>query len=589
MSPGRCGLLANAILSALATALAVGCTPTYHRKDADREVYRILQKVRARELGLESLFSIEAPEQTAVAWLCRRRGLDAEALGPPAAATSETQELKDGLPVRGNVLLLALRDVLELSARHSRGYQAQKEALYLAALTLTLERHRWKPTFLASLTGARTNAPEENSKNASGTFGVSKLLALGGEATIKLTTDVAKFAVSRPRYTVGSVLTAEVVQPLLKGGGRLVARENLTQAERSLVYAVRDFARFQRTFCVQVTSAYYRVLQARDQVTNRWQNYQRVRGSRQRTEALAGAGDLAEFEVDQARQDELNARNAWVIALREYREQLDEFKVTLSLPADAPVELDPREIDKLRDAGLGVVKLTLERAIEVALARRLDLLNTKGQLEDSARHVALARNGLAPDVNVRFAASLASAQRIRELDVLAPDETGALVPVGSRTVIDRRRPLVFHTDKGTYTSALEMDLPLDRKAERNAYRSSLIDLAQALRDLDQQIDQVKLNVRQAWRNLLEAAESYRIQLASVTLAQRRVESTNILLQRGDAKPRDVLEANEDLVNAQNALTRTIVDHVLARLALWRDTELLRVGDDGVYQEGTDVD
>ena len=38
------------------------------------------------------------------------------------------------------------------------------------------------------------------------------------------------------------------------------------------------------------------------------------------------------------------------------------------------------------------------------------------------------------------------------------------------------------------------------------------------------------------------------------------------------------------MNAQNALTRALIDHRLARLALWRDTELLRVDEHGVWQD-----
>ena len=47
-----------------------------------------------------------------------------------------------------------------------------------------------------------------------------------------------------------SALPISFVQPLLRGGGRAVTLEPLTQAERNLLYAVRAFALFRQQFFV---------------------------------------------------------------------------------------------------------------------------------------------------------------------------------------------------------------------------------------------------------------------------------------------------------------------------------------------------
>jgi outer membrane protein TolC len=624
MRTGHDGLLLTLVLCVGAAALWTGCTPTYHKKDADREVYRLLEKVRKRQLGARSLFSIEPAAEAPL--LALRRWREARAVaanGPGPSAAPKPGAVADGLPQQKDAVRLTLADALELAARYSREYQSEKEDLYLTVLALTLEQHNWKPSFFARFAGTltkdksakveadqlrgATGAEKRAAAAASGgteddfadaktrtgvrsrfsktkslqtEIGVRQLLALGGEATVKVTTDLMRYTTQDPHETIGSVLTAEVVQPLLRGGGRLVARENLTQAERNTVYAVRSFARFRRTFCYDITSKYYRVLQQRDTVVNEWENYQRLGRSRERTADMAQAGRLPEFQVHQARQEELRAHDSWVRALRQYQEQLDNFKVVLSLPAEAAVELDPAEIEALRRAGPGTVRLTLERAMSAALKQRLDLLNVRDQTEDGERLVTIARNGLAPDLAVRLGVSVNSRERRRQVPVIGEDG----VQTGTVTVVDKRRPAKFSMHRGTYTAGLEGELPLDRKSERNAYRAALISLERARRSQAETQDQVKLSVRQAWRNLLEAAESYKIQLASVELARRRVESTSDLLQRGDLDVDDVLKANEALVDAQNALTRALIDHRLARLALWRDTELLRVGENGVLQE-----
>ena len=163
--------------------------------------------------------------------------------------------------------------------------------------------------------------------------------------------------------------------------------------------------------------------------------------------------------------------------------------------------------------------------------------------------------------------------------------TGTAEAGGRRTVATagsgnaRLRP-----KKGTYTAGLLLDLPLERTAERNAYRDSYIVLARAVRDAQELEDQIKLAVRNLLRVLVQARESYRIQAEAARLAQRRVTSTNLFLQAGRAQIRDLLEAQEALVSALNARTAALVDYRVAELELQRDMGVLKIDDKGLWSE-----
>ncbi|MDF1703045.1 MAG: TolC family protein, partial [Planctomycetota bacterium] len=87
-------------------------------------------------------------------------------------------------------------------------------------------------------------------------------------------------------------------------------------------------------------------------------------------------------------------------------------------------------------------------------------------------------------------------------------------------------------------------------------------------------------VRAAYRTLAETQRSYEIQEESARLAERRVESTQLLLELGRARTRDRLEAETARLTARNAVTAALVDHALARLALERDVGTLRVDAQG---------
>jgi len=142
--------------------------------------------------------------------------------------------------------------------------------------------------------------------------------------------------------------------------------------------------------------------------------------------------------------------------------------------------------------------------------------------------------------------------------------------------------LQFH--QGTYGLGLEADLPLDRKAERNAYREALITLEQWQREYENDVDEVELDVRQTYRQLLEAVERYETQRNSLELAETRVESTTLLLQAGRVTTRDLLESQDAFLDAQNNVTAALVDHAIAKLSFFRDIGVLQVRPDGMWEK-----
>ena len=146
------------------------------------------------------------------------------------------------------------------------------------------------------------------------------------------------------------------------------------------------------------------------------------------------------------------------------------------------------------------------------------------------------------------------------------------------------KPFNFDFDNASYSAGLDLTLPLDKKAERNAYRQALINHTASERDLAERVDRIKQEVRNASRNLAQAGQSYEIQKNSLSLAEQRVESTTLLQQAGRASTRDILEAREALLDAQNAVSRALVDHFNARLDLFVAMERLRIDDKGLWIE-----
>jgi outer membrane protein TolC len=202
-------------------------------------------------------------------------------------------------------------------------------------------------------------------------------------------------------------------------------------------------------------------------------------------------------------------------------------------------------------------------AIKTGLDHRLDLRVSEGKVFDAQRAVVVKADALRAELTLLGKAQYGES---RSLATVYQDDAE------------------LRTDKGIYTGLFNLDLPFERRAERNAYRNSYINLERAVRDFQKMEDDVKLSIRDCLRRMEEATEGLRIQTMAVSVAEKRVRSADMFFEAGRAELRDLLDAQEALLTAKNALTAAMVDYRMAELEFQRDTGLLTIDEKGLFQE-----
>ncbi len=599
------------LITTLMMALG-GCrSPQSYREEADTAASKILDESWTSAMGrTEEGFTIEPASDS-----LRRKLLLNQRLPmiTPASAGSSDDQLIEQWPddsyfserapndPSGTLsLMITLHEALEIAATNSRSYQTQKETVFQSALRLDLERNNFRDTW-AGVVDSVLSTDLGTSTETTGIVGqdslsVSKRFKNGAEFMGLLAVDLTKLLNGSRESSTGIRLDTSLSIPLLRGSGKFVVTEPLTQAQRDVVYSIYGFERFKRTFAVGIASDYLSVLQQLDRVDNAVENYTRVVASTRRARRLADAGRLPEIQVDQSVQDELRARNSWVSAVQASEQTLDRFKITLGLPTDSLIELDAGEFDVLLNSeryakylepqpssqsdvvppadapvvlvspsmdDAGPMELAQDDAVLIALMNRLDLRVAVGEIVDAQRSVAIAADNLRADITLLGSASLGESRSLSS----ASSNDGQL-----------------RTDRGFYSLLLGIDLPFERTSERNSYRNALIAYEQTIRRLQDAEDAVKFDVRSVLRSLLESRESIKIQAESVRVAQRRVDSTDLFLQAGRAEIRDLLEAQNALNAAQDALTNAVVTYRIGELQLQRDLGVLEVGSNGLWVE-----
>ncbi len=521
-----------------------GCDSHVQKSEADREVYEIIDSKWQSNFGEKANYKIA----------------DVENDDHWQLIDVDEKSLQN----------LSLAKALQIAVKNNRSYQTQKEQLYLAALDLSLTRHDYVRRWFCTIDGSfkKDSKPEilrgnynkngkQESLDAGGNLGFGQLFEAGTELTVGIAVDWMRFFASGSNMSLGSVLTAAIRHPLLRGSGKRIATENLTQAERDLIYQMRHFARNRKEFVISVVSRYYKVLQKKDSVQNSQNSYQRKSQAYEILSMKVSAGRRNLFEADQARQSMLNAKTVYLRTAREYRQMLDEFKIVLALPTDCNVTLNQNELTALADLEVEIPNYSIFEALEMSLLARLDLATSADKVDDALRKVMVAEDNL----NAKF------------------DIVGSLAADSK----PKTRAGEVRFDQGDYSLGFDADLPFDSKARRNSYRRALIALSQTQRQFDDDMENVKLGVMVAYNGMQEKIQQYKIQQSSVELSKKRIDNNNILFYAGKLSTRDFLESQDALFLAENQLTNVLVDYAITKLNFFNDIGVMQVKPDGMWE------
>ncbi len=458
--------------------------------------------------------------------------------------------------IEHELLVLDLARALEIGVSTNRTFIAQKENLFLEALSLFEARHSFSPLLSSSISYLYADGdgiPETHSGSL--LAGVSQILDTGG--TLSLDGSTSYFRSDDPTLTTGertfdSSLTVRLLQPLLRGAGYEPSHEALTQAERNLVYAIRDFELFREDFSIDVATRYYDLVQQKQSIENVRRNLEDFQFGERQAQALFDVGRTSELDVLRARRNRLDAENQLIEAIESYQLSLDRFRVFLGLPADEPIEVEEFAPDFVP------VVFDVDSAVEVALENRLDLRNREEQLEDDERFVRLSRNDLLPALDL---------------------DASVNVPAGPDSGFSNQR---FSGENASL--GLTLEIPVDRVSERSAYRRAQIFRVQAQRSFEEFRDNLVVEIESAFRELERREQSLKIQRQQIEDELKNVRIAQLRFERGEIPNRDVVEAQQSQLDARNSLIREQVNYEIARLQLLADLGILFIDERGMWSE-----
>lgn len=215
---------------------------------------------------------------------------------------------------------------------------------------------------------------------------------------------------------------------------------------------------------------------------------------------------------------------------------------------------------------IDMVDLNQRDAIAIALDNRVELMNAKGGVIDAWRRVRVAVNALKADLDVFVNADI---------------RTDPLI----------NNPGRLDASASTYEVGVQFDGPLNRRAERNAYRRAQIAFERSRRDYMQVRDGIVAAVRLDLRDLDTNRSQFALARQQLLVAVRQVEEAQITLrtnhEANSSFTRDLLQALNSLLSSKNNLIGTWVNYQTSRMNLYRDLGIMEIGAEGDWVNAND--
>ena len=313
----------------------------------------------------------------------------------------------------------------------------------------------------------------------------------------------------------GADLALTVTQPLLRGAGPNAAFFDLRNSRRARVASERGLELARQQVAVDVTRAFYQVLQQRMLMAVAQQSLARSDSLLRASEARLQVGLVSKLDVFRAQLQAAQTQDAMV-------------RSETALQAAEP----------------------LQRVLQRALQQRLDLLEARDQVDDAQRSAALARQNLLPQLDLNLGVA----------------RIGQGPSFGSAWRAGDTRVNVFVTTS----------YPLEHSSLSVNKAVAEIEVTARARAVVQREWEIESEVRSSVRDLEQIRKSVDLQKTAVEVAQQQHRLATLRYQRGLASNFDVVQAEESLVLARSTLVTLLTSFHVARMDLDRVTGSLDV-------------
>lgn len=483
--------------------------------------------------------SILGPFQAGT-WFCR---LVIGCLPLLLAVSSQAQTAANQLELtRSAAIEMAIRKNIDLRVEALTAAMAETDAARSRAL--------YDPILNVSANRVEASFPGETfgTKSTTGTVGVTQYLPTGGSVVASAQSGYTTAESLSPGVEAKdwqSSVGISLLQPILKNAGKESMELNITLADTAKADAVERFRFFLSDTVFSVITGYNRLYALRQTLQTREQAMASIVALRTELASKLKPSSLQKLELANADYAIAQRRRDLVDAGRNVRDQESRLRYLIGLaeqvtivPVDPPSREEPLE--------------TQDEALQAAIDHRPDLQQLYLTLQASELQERVASKQVLPDLSLTASSGFSG---------IAEDAGDSWDQIGS--------------GKGGFWSAgLNLNYPLGNTGAKNDYRQRQLRTTQVKSQIASYSWQIRNAVEADMRALISARLQIQTAEQSVQLATERLEEYRSSRRAGESSVQDLLNAENDLMFANNTLTDAQEFFAFTVVLLWRDMGVL---------------
>ena len=381
--------------------------------------------------------------------------------------------------------------------------------------------------------------PRANAGLTGGTGGTHAASGAGLELSKKMSTgtvaDVSGTTASNGTSTTSGV-GATLTQPLLRGLGKTVNEDALLDARFGVLSSRRSFVQFEEALVVSVVRGFYEIIKQRELVDLSRKSAERMRRHMDAAQAREKVGLASRIDVLRADIQMRQAQDSLLAAEQAYGDAVDSLRVMLGFGPQDDVEIDS-------DLTYNEFTVDQDQAILMAMTNRLDLAQSRDEIEVAERKVRVAKNNTLPQLDL----------------VLGYAQSGTGSSFSDSTGLR----------DSTWTLGLATSTDIRRTAERARYEQSKLDFEARKRNNQLLQDTLVREVKDAIRRLDVSRKRIDIQKAEMDQAQQKLRLAKIKFDRGLGDNFDLITAEEEVLRAQSAHIAAVTDYIVSQVEVKR--------------------
>jgi outer membrane protein TolC len=480
---------------------------------------------------------------------------------PPAPAPAPDPTASPSGGALHGQLALSLQEAIAMGIENNLDVQLARFDPLIAAEDATAAWGYYDPRLFAEYTYSHLETPVASTlqqgrflleKEHLGTGGVSGVIPkLNWQADISYTgaslESTSSIQSLSPQYTAG--LTANVTLPLLKDflwSEPWLAVKSTQIAEGS---SQDGFRQSLMDIVESIERSYWELVASEERLRVANKSLESNLTLLDQTRAQYDVGVVSRVEVVEAEAGVANSELGRITAENEYRrgqDQLIDVVLGPNLTPDSTLEIQP-----ITRPDVVLYDIDSEAATAKAFENRPELAIARANVEAADLTRRFARNQLLPQVDAvgSYGYSGLAGRTSRTPDLFGNPRTP--IPGIGRHYADTDDDFFSGDGARSWTAGGVFSIPIGNVAARAEKRRAELELTRARTQVRREEQRIVLEIRDAVRNLRSAQEGIEAAERRRLAAEEQFRAEGIRLEHGESTPFDVLQREQQLVEAES--------------------------------------